>query len=202
VARWILHVDLDQFLAAVEVRRRPELRGRPVIVGTSGNPTQPRTVVTCASYESRAFGVRAGMALPVAARKCPDAVFIKSDNAAYEVASAEVMDLLRAFPVRVEVWGWDEAFLAADTDDPEALAQQIRQPLDPGWLGEPGGQLGAYFGVADPHRTRKLEFVTDALANLLGQRLRFVGVGCEKRFVPTPHFDPNGKRPQQIHHFG
>ncbi len=127
MARWILHVDLDQFLAAVEVRRRPGLRGRPVIVGTSGNPTQPRTVVTCASYESRAFGVRAGMALPVAARKCPDAVFIKSDNAAYEMASADVMDLLRAFPVRVEVWGWDEAFLAADTDDPEALAQQIRQ---------------------------------------------------------------------------
>ncbi len=127
MARWILHVDLDQFLAAVEVRRHPELRGRPVVVGTSGDPTQPRTVVTCASYESRAFGVRAGMALATALRRCPAAVFLKSDNAAYEDASVEVMDLLRTFPVRVEVWGWDEAFLAADTDDPEALALQIRE---------------------------------------------------------------------------
>ena len=125
--RWILHVDLDQFLAAVEFRRRPELRGRPVIVGTSGDPTQPRTVVTCASYESRAFGVHAGMSLATALRRCPAAVFLRSDNAAYEEASTEVMDVLRTFPVRVEVWGWDEAFLAADIDDPESLAQEIRE---------------------------------------------------------------------------
>ena len=125
--RWILHVDLDQFLAAVEIRRRPDLRGRPVVVGGSADPQTPRTVVTCASYDARSFGVHAGMALRAAARKCPDAVFIASDNAAYEAASAEVMDLLRTFPVRVEVWGWDEAFLAADTDDPEALAAAVKQ---------------------------------------------------------------------------
>jgi DNA polymerase-4 len=127
VARWILHVDLDQFLAAVEVRRRPELRGRPVVVGGSDDPTTPRTVVTCASYPARAFGVHAGMPLRTAARRCPDAVFIKSDNAVYESASEVVMDLLRTFPVRVEVLGWDEAFLAADTDDPAALAAAIQQ---------------------------------------------------------------------------
>jgi DNA polymerase IV len=126
VRRWILHVDLDQFLAAVEVRRRPELRGRPVIVGGRGDPTQPRKVVTCASYEARSRGVRAGMSLRTAAGRCPDAAFLPSDNAAYEDASAEVMTLLRTFPVRVEVWGWDEAFLAADTDDPETLASNIR----------------------------------------------------------------------------
>lgn len=124
--RWILHVDLDQFLAAVEVRRRPELRGRPVIVGGSGDPAEPRKVVTCASYEARGSGVHAGMPLRYAARRCPDATFLASDHAAYDAASAEVMDLLRTFPVRVEVLGWDEAFLAADTDDPEALASAIR----------------------------------------------------------------------------
>lgn len=129
VARWLLHVDLDQFQAAVEFRRHPELRGLPVIVGGNGDPTEPRKVVTCASYPARAFGVRAGMALRSAQRKCPDAVFLPLDMATYEEASDEVMSLLRTFPGRVEVWGWDEAFLAADTDDPEALAREIRSAI-------------------------------------------------------------------------
>lgn len=129
MARWILHVDLDQFLVAVEVRRRPELRGRPVIVGGSGDPTQPRMVVTSASYEARAFGVRAGMPLRTAARRCPDATFLPSDKPAYDAASAEVMDTLRRLPVVVEVWGWDEAALGADTDDPEALAAEVRRAV-------------------------------------------------------------------------
>ncbi|MEU4339821.1 DNA polymerase IV [Nocardia sp. NPDC023852] len=129
MARWLLHVDLDQFQAAVEFRRHPELRGLPVIVGGHGDPTEPRKVVTCASYPARAFGVRAGMALRSAQRKCPDGVFLPLDMAAYEEASDEVMSLLRTFPGRVEVWGWDEAFLAADTDDPEALAHEIRAAI-------------------------------------------------------------------------
>ena len=66
--RWILHVDLDQFLAAVEVRRRPELAGRPVVVGGDGDPTRPRQVVATASYEARAFGVHSGMPLGHRAR--------------------------------------------------------------------------------------------------------------------------------------
>jgi len=124
--RWLLHVDLDQFQAAVEFRRHPELRGRAVIVGGNGDPDEPRKVVTCASYPARGCGVRAGMPLRTAARRCPDAVFLPLDIPAYEEASEEVMDLLRTFPVRVEVIGWDEAFLAADTDDPERLAGEIR----------------------------------------------------------------------------
>ncbi len=127
--RWLLHVDLDQFQAAVEFRRRPELRGRPVIVGGNGDPDEPRKVVTCASYPARGFGVRAGMPLRTAARKCPEAVFLPLDMATYEEASEEVMELLRGFPVRVEVLGWDEAFLAADTDDPEGLAREIRAAI-------------------------------------------------------------------------
>jgi DNA polymerase-4 len=123
---WILHVDLDQFVAAVEVRRHPELRGLPVVVGGSGDPTQSRQVVATASYEARQFGVHSGMPLRAAARRCPEAVFLPTDPPAYEAASVEVMDTLRQFPVIVEVWGWDEAFLGAETDDPEVLATELR----------------------------------------------------------------------------
>ena len=91
ISEWVLHVDLDQFLAAVEILRRPELAGRPVVVGGDGDPSRPRQVVATASYEARAFGVRSGMPLRLAARKCPDAVFLPSDHAAYEAASARVM---------------------------------------------------------------------------------------------------------------
>jgi DNA polymerase-4 len=121
-----LHLDLDQFLAAVEKRRRPELVDLPVVVGGDGNPARPRQVVATASYEARAFGVRSGMPLATAARRCPDAVFLPHDRPAYEAASAEVMATLRGFPVVVEVWGWDEAFVGASTDDPEALAADLK----------------------------------------------------------------------------
>ncbi|HEY5980760.1 MAG TPA: DNA polymerase IV [Microlunatus sp.] len=123
---WILHVDLDAFLAAVEVRRRPELRGLPVVVGGDGDPTRPRQVVATASYEARAFGVHSGMPLARAYRKCPDAVFLPTDHLAYDAASAEVMAALRSFGHPVEVWGWDEAVLGAEVADPEGLAQELR----------------------------------------------------------------------------
>ncbi|MFK4083119.1 DNA polymerase IV [Kribbella sp. NPDC020789] len=123
---WVLHVDMDQFIAAVEIRRRPELRGLPVVVGGSGDPTKPRQVVATASYEAREFGVHSGMPVRAAYKKCPDAVFLPSDPAAYEAASTEVMDTLREFPVVVEVWGWDECFVGAETDDPEKLAAELR----------------------------------------------------------------------------
>lgn len=124
--QWILHVDLDQFLASVELRRHPELAGLPVIVGGSGDPTEPRKVVTCASYEARQFGVHAGMPLRTAARHCPEATFLPSDPAAYDAASEQVMGLLRDLGHPVEVWGWDEAFVGAEVDDPTELAEQIR----------------------------------------------------------------------------
>jgi DNA polymerase-4 len=126
VSAWVLHVDLDQFLAAVEVRRRPELAGRPVVVGGDGDPTRARQVVATASYEARAFGVRSGMPLGRALRLCPDAVFLPHDRPTYEAASAEVVAALRTLPVAVEEWGWDEWFLGAETDDPEALARRIQ----------------------------------------------------------------------------
>ena len=125
---WVLHVDLDQFIAAVEVLRRPELAGLPVVVGGRGDPTE-RGVVATASYEARAFGVGSGMPLRTAARACPDAVFLPVDHQAYDAASARVMDTLRSFDVPVEVLGWDEAFLAVQTDDPEAFAHDVRAAI-------------------------------------------------------------------------
>ena len=131
---WVLHIDLDQFLAAVEILRRPELAGRPVVVGGQGDPTL-RAVVATASYEAREFGVRSGMPLRTAAKRCPDAVFLPADNPTYEAASERVMDVLRTFVdpevpgSAVEVMGWDEAFLGAVTDDPEALAAAVQRAV-------------------------------------------------------------------------
>lgn len=123
---WVLHVDMDEFLAAVEVLRHPELAGRPVVVGGRGDPTE-RAVVSTASYAARAFGVRSGMPLKVAVRKCPDATFLPVDFPLYEAASARVMDTLRAAPgAVVEVLGWDEAFVGIDSDDPDRTAAEIR----------------------------------------------------------------------------
>ncbi len=125
MALWVLHVDLDQFIAAVEVLRNPELRGLPVVVGGDGDPTK-RGVVSTASYEARRYGVRSGLALRTAVRRCPDAVFLPVDRAAYEAASAVVMATLRELDAVVEVMGWDEAFLEVDTDSPEEFARMIQ----------------------------------------------------------------------------
>ena len=124
---WVLHVDMDQFIAAVEVLRRPELAGLPVIVGGRGDPTE-RAVVSTASYEARAFGIGSGMPLKIAARKAPpEAVFLPVDHAAYEQASHEVMAALRALPgVVLEIIGWDECFLGVETDDPESVARSAQ----------------------------------------------------------------------------
>jgi DNA polymerase-4 len=123
----VLHVDLDQFIAAVEVLRRPELAGKPVIVGGRGDPTE-RAVVSTASYEAREFGVGSGMPLRLAARKAPDAIILPVDADAYNEASEQVMATLRGLesehgPVVLEVLGWDEAFVGVTTDDPESFAR-------------------------------------------------------------------------------
>nr|WP_304661306.1 DNA polymerase IV [Arthrobacter sp. zg-Y844] len=121
-----MHVDLDQFIAAVEVLRRPELAGKPIIVGGRGDPTE-RAVVSTASYEARAFGVGSGMPLRIAARKVPDAVILPVDAEAYLEVSDTVMATLRAQPgAVVQVLGWDEAFVGVETEDPEAYARQLQ----------------------------------------------------------------------------
>jgi DNA polymerase-4 len=124
VGRWVLHVDLDQFIAAVEVLRHPELRGRPVVVGGDGDPTK-RGVVSTASYEAREHGVHSGLPLRTAAKRLPDAVFLPVDREAYEEVSETVMNVLRSSGAAVEVMGWDEAFVGVEVSDPEAFARSL-----------------------------------------------------------------------------
>lgn len=115
--RTILHVDLDAFFAAVEQRDRPELRGRPVIVG-GGGPND-RGVVSAASYEARRFGVHSAMPLRTAGALCPDGVFVPVDGRRYQAVSRQVMAILRRFSPLVDQVSIDEAFL--DVAGTEAL---------------------------------------------------------------------------------
>ena len=124
MTRWVLHVDLDQFIAAVEVLRNPELTGKPVVVGGDGDPDK-RGVVSTASYAARERGVHSGQPLRTAKKRCPDCVFLPVDADAYNAVSDEVMTVLRDTGQPVEVLGWDEAFVGVDTEDPEAYARGL-----------------------------------------------------------------------------
>src|SRR5262245_12829294 len=105
-SRDLMHVDADAFYVSVEQRRDPSLRGRAVVVGAGD-----RGVVLSASYEARAFGVRAAMPVARARTLCPDALFLPPDPEAYAVASAELMTALSAHAPRVEPLSPDEAVL-------------------------------------------------------------------------------------------
>jgi DNA polymerase-4 len=130
--RTILHVDLDAFFAAVEQRDRPELRGKPVIVG-GGGPNQ-RGVVSAASYEARAFGVHSAMPLRTAGRLCPHGVFLPVDGTKYQAVSKQVMAILRRFTPLVEPISIDEAFLDVSGSralfgDGETIGRRIREEI-------------------------------------------------------------------------
>ena len=127
--RVVAHLDMDAFYASVELLRRPELKGRPVVVAGSG----PRAVVTTASYEARRLaGIHSAMPAATARRRLPDAIFIQPDFPAYREASARVMDVLRRNAEVVEVVGLDEAYLdLGGIYSPKAtmrrIAAQIRE---------------------------------------------------------------------------
>jgi len=107
-ARRIAHIDLDAFFISVEQSLNPELRGKPAVV--SGNP-EGRGVVACASYEARAYGLRAGMPVGLARRLCPQAIFIPGDMAKYRRFSARFFELLAELSPVVEPVSLDEAYL-------------------------------------------------------------------------------------------
>lgn len=108
--RRILHLDMDAFFAAVEQKRRPELIGKPVVIGGSGDPTR-RGVVSTASYEARKFGIHSAMPLRTAHKLCPHAVFLPVDYREYSRVSKIFKDILRQVSPIFEDMGIDEAFL-------------------------------------------------------------------------------------------
>lgn len=121
--RWTLYVDLDAYYVSCELRERPELVGRPVIVGPPPSAAPTRGVVLSASYEARKFGVRSAQPAGQAARLCPDAVWIAPDHAKYGRISHEVRALLERFSSDVVPWSIDEAAVGVEADGPEAARE-------------------------------------------------------------------------------
>ncbi len=144
----MLHLDLDAFYASVEQRDKPSLRGRPVVVGGTGQ----RGVVATASYEARVFGVRSAMPSHEARRRCPNAAFLTPRFDVYREASGQVMGLLRALSPLVEPLSLDEAFVdLRATPEPLDLASasvtaRVRRLKDD--VSEVTGGLTASVGIA------------------------------------------------------
>jgi DNA polymerase-4 len=125
--RCVAHLDMDAFYVSVELRRRPELRGLPVIVAGTG----PRAVVTTASYEARRYGVGSAMPAARARRLCPSGVFLAPDFAYYREASREVMAIVRAQVEIIEVIGLDEAYLElTELPTPTAAMRRMREEIE------------------------------------------------------------------------
>lgn len=125
--RRILHIDMDAFFAAVEEQRHPELKGKPVVIGGSGDPKR-RGVVSTASYEARKFGIYSGMPLRTAYRLCPDAIFLPVHYEAYARVSARVKAILREISPTLEDAGIDEAYLdiSENPSDAAEIASEIK----------------------------------------------------------------------------
>jgi len=129
----ILHVDLDAFFAAVEQRDRPELRGKPVVVGVGGRTD--RGVVSAASYEARKYGIHSAMPLRTAARLCDSVVFVPVDGRKYSAVSKQVMEILRRYTPAVQQISIDEAFLDVAGSEtlhgtPVEMARSIKRTVE------------------------------------------------------------------------
>ena len=125
---------MDHFYTAVEERERPEIRGKAVIVGADPKGGKGRGVVSTSNYVARKVGVRSGMPISKAWRLCPEAVYLPPNFPLYIKVSGEIMAIARAYAVKFEQWGIDEAFLdvtgkVKDYAEAEALARQIKQEI-------------------------------------------------------------------------
>ncbi|MXW66641.1 MAG: DNA polymerase IV [Gemmatimonadales bacterium] len=133
-SRTILHVDMDAFYAAVEVREDPSLRGKPVIIGSAPRKGRGRGVVSTANYEARRYGIHSAMPISQAWRRCPDGVYVRPRIAFYGAISGRVFDIFRSFTDQVETLSLDEAFLDVTASrrlfgtGPE-IATRIRQRI-------------------------------------------------------------------------
>ncbi|MBI2676230.1 MAG: DNA polymerase IV [Candidatus Aenigmarchaeota archaeon] len=131
--RIIMHLDMDYFFAAVEERRKPELKGRPVVVGADPKEGRGRGVVSTCNYEARKFGIRSGMPISRAWQLCPEAAYLPVDFTMYRDASEEIMNIARKHARKVEQVSIDEAYMDAtdmgDYDKALRLAERIRQEI-------------------------------------------------------------------------
>ncbi len=109
--RYIVHVDMDAFFAAIEQRDDPSLRGRPVVVGADPTGGRGRGVVAACSYEARPFGIRSAMPISEAYRRCPQAVYLRGDHEKYERESEKIFAILERFTPDIEPISIDEGFL-------------------------------------------------------------------------------------------
>jgi len=151
----ILHVDMDAFYAAVEQRDRPELRGKPVIVGADPKGGRGRGVVSTASYEARRFGVASAMPISEAWRRCPKGIYLHPDMERYARESARIMAVLERFSDRVEPVSIDEAFLDATGSERalgsgETIGRNLKQAI------RDETQLTASVGVASSKLVAKV----------------------------------------------
>ena len=132
--RTVLHVDMDAFYAAVEIREDPSLRGKPVVVGSDPRNGRGRGVVSTANYEARRYGVHSALPISVAWRRCPQAAYIRPRIGFYAEISGRIFDIFRSFTDQVEGLSLDEAFLDVTAsrrlfgDGPE-IAARIRQRI-------------------------------------------------------------------------
>jgi DNA polymerase IV (archaeal DinB-like DNA polymerase) len=129
--RIVFHLDMDHFYTAVETRERPELKGKPVVVGADPKGGQGRGVVSTSNYEARKAGVRSGMPISRAYKLCPEALYLPPNFPLYIKVSNEIMEIARQYTDKFEQWGIDEAFLdgsskVKDYAEAEALARQIK----------------------------------------------------------------------------
>ncbi|RJS80739.1 DNA polymerase IV, partial [Candidatus Bathyarchaeota archaeon] len=129
--RIIFHVDMDHFFTAIEERKHPEFKGKPVIVGADPKGGKGRGVVSTCNYEARKFGVRSGMPISRAWKLCPEAVYLPVNYELYTKVSSKIMAILRKYADKFEQWGIDEAFLdvsskVKDYAEAERLARQIK----------------------------------------------------------------------------
>jgi DNA polymerase-4 len=128
--RRILHMDMDAFFAAVELKRHPELAGKPLVIGGRGDPTR-RGVVSTASYEARKFGIHSAMPLRIALKLCPGAVFLPVDHKEYSRVSTQVKIILKELSPIMEDGGIDEAYLdiTSSEESSEAIARRIQDRI-------------------------------------------------------------------------